>query len=69
MLDSQPATISVILDSWCSEALHRTMLLWLLRDQSDMFYNLCYELWSRKCIKNFDSNVTNIVLFGINLKL
>jgi len=27
MLDSQPVTISVVLDSWCSEALHRTMLV------------------------------------------
>jgi len=26
MLDSQPVTMSVVLDSWCSEALHRTML-------------------------------------------
>jgi len=26
MLDSQPVTISVVLDSWCSEAFHRTML-------------------------------------------
>jgi len=56
-LDSQPVTISVVLDSWCSEALHRTMLVWLLRDQSDMFYNLCCEPWSRKCINYCDSNV------------
>jgi len=27
MLDSQPVTISVVLDSWCSEALHRMMLV------------------------------------------
>jgi len=26
MLDYQPVTISVVLDSWCSEAFHRTML-------------------------------------------
>jgi len=27
MLDTQPVTISVVMDSWCSEALHRTMLV------------------------------------------
>jgi len=27
MLDSAPGTISAVLDSWCSEALHRTMLV------------------------------------------
>jgi len=26
MLDSQPVTMSVVLDSWYSEAFHRTML-------------------------------------------
>jgi len=32
LLDSQPVTISLVLDIWSSEALHRTMLAWLLRD-------------------------------------
>ena len=41
MLGSQSATISVVLESWCSEELHRTILVWLLRDQS-VFYNRCY---------------------------
>jgi len=27
MFDFQPVTISVVLDSWYSEALHRTMLV------------------------------------------
>jgi len=27
MFDSQPVTISVVLDSWCSEVLHRTTLV------------------------------------------
>jgi len=36
MLDSQPVTNSMVLHSWCSEALHRTMLVWLLRHQSDI---------------------------------
>jgi len=29
-----------------------------------VFYNLCYELWSRTCIKCFDSRVTNIVFWN-----
>jgi len=38
------------------------MLVCLLLDQSAMcFYNLCYEPWSRKRIKCFDSKVRNIV--------
>ena len=28
-----------------------------------VFYNLCYETWSRTCIKCFDSRVTNVVFF------
>jgi len=28
-----------------------------------VFYNLWYEPWSRKCIKCFDSKVTNNVFF------
>jgi len=40
MLESQPVTISVVLDSWCSEALHRKMLVWLLRDQSSMRFRI-----------------------------
>jgi len=39
------------------------MLVWLLRDQYGIFYNLCCEPWSRKCINYFDSKVTNIVFF------
>jgi len=35
-LDSQPVTISVIFDSWCSEALHINTLVLLLRDQFDI---------------------------------
>ena len=38
MLHSQPLTISVVLDICCSETLHRTMLIWLLCDQSDMCF-------------------------------
>jgi len=34
VLGSQPATLSVALDSWCSEALYKTMLVWLLHHQS-----------------------------------
>ena len=34
VLDSLPGSLSMVLDSWCSEELHRTMLDWLLRDQS-----------------------------------
>jgi len=29
-----------------------------------VFYNLCYEPWSEKCIKCFDSKVTNIVFLN-----
>jgi len=61
MLDFQPVTISVVLDSWCSEALHRMMLVLLLRQESDTFYNLCYEPWSRKRITCFYSKVIIIV--------
>jgi len=45
------------------EAFHRTMLQYSLTDAWSVryvFYNLCYELWSRMCIKCFDSRVTNI---------
>jgi len=38
ILDSQPVTISVVWDSLCSEALNRTMLVWLLREQYDMCF-------------------------------
>jgi len=58
LLDSQPVTISVVMDSWCSEVLHRTMLVWLLFVTSPVryvFYNLCYEPCGRKCIKRFGS--------------
>ena len=40
VLDSQPVTTSVVLDSCCSEALHRTMLVWLLRHQSDIMCSI-----------------------------
>jgi len=39
MLDSQPVTFCLALDSQCSEALHRTMLVWLLHHQS---YIICF---------------------------
>ena len=40
VLDSQPVTISVVLDSWCSKMLHRTMLAWLSRHQSDIMCSI-----------------------------
>jgi len=38
MLDSLPTTISLALGSLCSEALHRTMLISVLRHQSNMCF-------------------------------
>jgi len=70
MLDTLPVTITVVLDSWCSEAFHRHMLQYLIDalPARYVFYNLCYEPWSRKCIK-FDSSVANIVCLESNQHL
>jgi len=58
MLDSQPMTISVFLGSWGSEELHRTMLVWLLRDQSGMHFISEYFT----VITGFIAHVTNHVV-------
>jgi len=70
MLDSQRVTVSVVLDSWCSEALRRIKLVCYVSDimcfiRYHVFYNLsCYEPWSRKCTKYFYSGGTNIVFWN-----
>ena len=48
MLDSQPMTISLVMDIWCNKVLHRMTLAWFLRDQFDMFYNLCLRTTESK---------------------
>jgi len=50
----QPVTLSVALDSLCSDALHRTMLVWLLYHQSYILRFITFlrnkeSKW--KCIK------------------
>jgi len=63
MFDSQPVTISVVLHSWCSEALHRTMLVWLLHDQSDMcFINFVTE----SKVHQMESKVHQMLWFKSN---
>ena len=48
MLGYKPITLSAALDSYCSNACHRTMLVWLLHHQSHIvFYNLFHETESK----------------------